>query len=215
MALHTWWLFVGAVFLLSGTPGPNMLHIMTRSVDMGLRRSIAAMAGCLTAVVIVLAASAAGLTTLLLALPGAFEVIRYLGVAYLLFLGIKAWRADVAPVNVGGGAGVGGGALSPGLSRGAVFRGGFLIGISNPKLILFAVAFLPQFINPAKAQVPQFAILVGSFAVIEAMWYGVYALGGRSLSRHLGRPNVKRAFNRATGAIFMGFGLMLLKVKPA
>lgn len=209
MALHTWWLFVGAVFLLSGTPGPNMLHVMTRSVDMGFRRSMAAMAGCLSAVVIVLAASAAGLTTLLLALPGAFEVIRYAGVAYLLFLGVKAWRADVAPVDVGDGS------IAPGLSHFAVLRGGFLIGISNPKLILFAVAFLPQFVNPAKAQMPQFAILVGTFAVIEAFWYAVYALGGHSLSRYLNKPAVKRAFNRMTGAIFVGFGLALLKVKPA
>lgn len=209
MALHTWWLFVGAVFLLSGTPGPNMLHILTRSVDMGLKRSVAAMAGCLSAVVIVLAASAAGLTTLLLALPGAFEVIRYAGVAYLLYLGVKAWRADIAPLDVSEGA------LPPTLSRSAVFRGGFLIGISNPKLILFAVAFLPQFINPARPQVPQFATLVASFAVIEAFWYGVYALGGRSLSRYLAKPVVKRAFNRVAGAIFIGFGLALLRVKPA
>lgn len=209
MALHTWWLFVGAVFLLSGTPGPNMLHILTRSVDMGLKRSVAAMAGCLSAVVLVLAASAAGLTTLLLALPGAFEVIRYAGVAYLLYLGIKAWRADIAPLDVSEAV------LPRSLSRTTLFRGGFLIGISNPKLILFAVAFLPQFINPARAQVPQFATLVATFAVIEAFWYGVYALGGRSLSRYLAKPAVKRAFNRVTGAIFVGFGLALLRVKPA
>ncbi|MFN3676225.1 MAG: LysE family translocator [Sphingomonas pseudosanguinis] len=209
MALHTWWLFVGAVFLLSGTPGPNMLHILTRSVDMGLKRSVAAMAGCLSAVVLVLAASAAGLTTLLLALPGPFEVIRYAGVAYLLYLGIKAWRADIVPLDVSEAV------LPRSLSRTALFRGGFLIGISNPKLILFAVAFLPQFINPARAQVPQFATLVATFAVIEAFWYGVYALGGRSLSRYLAKPAVKRAFHRVTGAIFVGFGLALLRVKPA
>lgn len=209
MALHTWWLFVGAVFLLSGTPGPNMLHILTRSVDMGLKRSVAAMAGCLSAVMLVLAASAAGLTTLLLALPGAFEVIRYAGVAYLLYLGVKAWRADIAPLDVSEAV------LPRSLSRTALFRGGFLIGISNPKLILFAVAFLPQFINPARAQVPQFATLVATFAVIEAFWYGVYALGGRSLSRYLAKPAVKRAFNRVTGAIFVGFGLALLRVNPA
>ena len=179
MALHSWWLFVGAVFLLSGTPGPNMLHILTRSVDMGVKRSVAAMAGCLAAVVLVLAASAAGLTTLLLALPGAFEVIRYAGVAYLLYLGVKAWRADIAPLDIREGA------LPPSLSRTALFRGGFLIGISNPKLILFAAAFLPQFINPARPQIPQFSTLVATFAVIEAFWYGVYALGGRSLSRYL------------------------------
>lgn len=209
MTLHAWWLFVAAVFLLSGTPGPNMLHILSRSVEMGLKRSVAAMAGCLLAVVTVLAASAAGLTTLLLALPGAFEVLRYAGVAYLIFLGIKAWRSEVAPLDVDGAP------LRTSASAITVFRGGFAIGISNPKLILFAAAFLPQFVNPAAPQGPQFAILVATFAVVETFWYAVYAFGGRSLSRYLGRPAIKRAFNRVTGAIFVGFGLALLTARPS
>ena len=209
MTLHTWWLFLAAVFLLSGTPGPNMLHILSRSVDMGMKRSIAAMAGCLMAVVTVLSASAAGLTTLLLALPGAFEILRYCGVAYLLYLGIKAWRSEVAPVDIGEGE------LPRGLSPIALFRGGFAIGISNPKLILFAAAFLPQFVNPASPQAPQFAILVVSFAAVECGWYLVYAAGGHSLSRSLARPAIRRVFNRVTGAIFIGFGAILLKAKAA
>ena len=209
MTWHSWWLFAGAVFLLSGTPGPNMLHILSRSVEMGMARSVAAMTGCLTAVVAVLSASAAGLTTLLLALPGAFEVLRYAGVAYLIYLGIKAWRTEVAPLDVGDGT------LPPIVSLAGLFRGGFAIGISNPKLILFAAAFLPQFVTPTQPQVPQFAILVATFAVVESFWYGVYALGGRSLSRYLGRPAIKRAFNRLTGVIFVGFGLALLKTKPS
>ncbi|MEN3748877.1 LysE family translocator [Sphingomonas sp. HF-S3] len=207
MTLHSWWLFVAAVFLLSGTPGPNMLHIMSRSIDSGLKRCIFAMAGCLLAIVAVLSASAAGLTTLLLALPGAFEVLRYLGVAYLIWLGIKAWRSAVPPIDVGAGP------LPPAVSSLAAFRGGFAIGISNPKLLLFAAAFFPQFINPAAPQVPQFAILVGTFAVIESFWYAVYALGGRGLAQHLRRPSVRRAFNRISGTIFIGFGLALLGVK--
>lgn len=209
MALQTWWLFVGAVFLLSGTPGPNMLHVMTRSLDMGLKRSMAAMAGCLSALVTILTMSAAGLTTLLLAVPGAFEVLRYAGAAYLVFLGIKAWRAHVMPLDVGEGD------LMPSVSHATVFRGGFAIGISNPKLILFAAAFLPQFVDPAEPKVPQFAILVATFAVVEAFWYGVYALGGRSFARFLKRPSIKLAFDRVTGVIFIGFGLALLKAKPA
>ncbi|AXB78257.1 LysE family translocator [Novosphingobium sp. P6W] len=209
MTLHTWWLFVAAVFLLSGTPGPNMLHILSRSVEMGMKRSIIAMAGCLSAIVLVLSASAAGLTTLLLALPGAFEVLRYAGVAYLVFLGIKAWRSKVTPLDVGDAP------LPVAVSGAALFRGGFAIGISNPKLILFAAAFFPQFIDPALPKAPQFAILVGSFAVVETFWYGVYASGGRSLSRYLSRPAIKQAFNRVTGAIFIGFGLALLKIKPS
>lgn len=208
MTLQTWWLFVGAVFLLSGTPGPNMLHILSRSVDLGLRRSVAAMAGCLSGIVLVLAASAAGLATLFLALPGAFEVLRYAGVAYLIFLGVKAWRSEARPLDVGSPA------LAAALSPAALFRGGFAISISNPKLILFAAAFLPQFIDPALPRAPQFAILVLTFAVVESFWYGVYALGGRSLARHLSRPAVKRLFDRVTGLIFIGFGLALLRVKP-
>ena len=99
MTLQTWWLFVMAVFLLSGTPGPNMLHILQRSVDFGVRRTVAAMAGCLAGLMTILTASAAGLTALLLAIPGAFEVLRWLGTAYLVWLGIKAWRADPTPTR--------------------------------------------------------------------------------------------------------------------
>jgi len=209
MTLHTWWLFIAAVFLLSGTPGPNMLHILSRSVELGWRRSVAAMAGCLLALILILGASAAGLTTLLLALPGAFEVLRYVGVAYLVYLGIKAWRRepqtdDTVDVR-----------SLPRLSAMAVFRGGFAIGASNPKLILFAAAFLPQFVDPSRSQAPQFAVLVATFASVESFWYAVYALGGRSLSGYLARPTLRRLFDRITGTIFIGFGLVLLRAKPA
>lgn len=210
MSLHTWWLFVVAVFLLSGTPGPNMLHILSRSVDLGVRRAVFAMAGCLAAVTLVLVTSAAGLTALLLAVPGAFEVLRYLGVGYLVYLGVKAWRAEVEPVDAEEGT-----FLPLEVSAARLFRAGFAIGISNPKLLLFAAAFLPQFVNPRLPEAPQFAILVATFAALECFWYFVYALGGRSLARHLRRPPVKRWFNRLTGGIFIGFGLALLKAKPA
>jgi threonine/homoserine/homoserine lactone efflux protein len=204
MTLHLWWLFVVAVFLLCGTPGPNMLHVMTRSVAFGARRSIAAMAGCLCALVLVLAASAAGLSALLAAWPRVFDALRYAGVAYLVFLGIKAWRGAGAPVDVGSDA------LPVAASARRLFRGGFVIGISNPKLLLFAAAFLPQFVDRGAPQAPQFAILVVTFAVVESFWYGVYALCGRTLARHLRRPALRRGFDRATGGIFIGFGAALL-----
>ena len=204
MTLHLWWLFVVAVFLLCGTPGPNMLHVMTRSVAFGARRSIAAMAGCLCALVLVLAASAAGVSALLAAWPRVFDALRYAGVAYLVFLGIKAWRGAGAPVDVGSDA------LPVAASAGRLFRGGFVIGISNPRLLLFAAAFLPQFVDRGSPQAPQFAILVVTFAVVESFWYGVYAMCGRTLARHLRRPALRRGFDRATGGIFIGFGAALL-----
>lgn len=211
MTLQTWWLFVMAVFLLSGTPGPNMLHILQRSVDFGVRRTVAAMAGCLAGLVSILAASAAGLTALLLAIPGAFEVLRWLGTGYLVWLGIKAWRADPTPLDPNDDAPI----ADKRLSAAQLFRGGFAISISNPKALLFAAAFFPQFVSAAAPKPPQFAILVLTFAVIECGWYMVYALGGRGLARHLERPALKKAFNRLTGTIFIGFGLLLLRSRQA
>lgn len=204
MTLHAWTVFLVAVILLCGTPGPNMLHVMTRSMTFGARRSLAAMAGCLTALVLVLAASAAGVAALLTAWPRVFDALRYAGVAYPIVLGIKAWRGAGGPVDLGADT------LPRTMSAARLFRGGFVIGISNPKLLLFAAAFLPQFVNRAAPQGPQFAVLVVTFAVVESLWYAVYAMSGRTLARHLTRPALRRAFDRATGAVFVGFGLALL-----
>ncbi|MCJ2187054.1 LysE family translocator [Novosphingobium beihaiensis] len=209
MSLHTLWIFATAVFLLSGTPGPNMLHIMSRSVELGFKRSMAAMAGCLLGLLSLLTASAVGLGALLHALPGVFDALRLAGAAYLLYLAVKAWRSPVAedgtPVEW----------ARPTASWQSLLRGGFAISISNPKAIIFAAAFLPQFIDPAKPQAPQFATLLAVFTVIEGFWYCIYATGGRAISRHLSRAGVKRAFNRITGGLFAGFGLSLLAWRAA
>jgi threonine/homoserine/homoserine lactone efflux protein len=211
MTLHIWWLFVLAVFVLCGTPGPNMLHIMTRSVRFGMRRSMAAMAGCLTALVTVLCASALGLSAVLMASPRLFDSLRYAGVGYLLYLGVKAWRGGDAPLDVGVGAGVG--PLAARASAVPLYRGGLVIGFSNPKLLLFATAFLPQFVDRGQPQGPQFAILIATFAVLETIWYAIYAAGGAKLVAYLERPSAMRAFNRVTGGIFIGFGAALLGMR--
>jgi len=208
MTLHTWWLFLTAVFLLSATPGPNMLHVLGRSVRFGPRGSLAAMVGCLSAVLLVLVASAAGLSAVLLASPTLFDALRYAGVAYLAYLGIQAWRGADAPIRVGDGAAP----VRPSAIR--LVRDGFLIGASNPKLLLFAGAFFPQFVDADRPQGPQFAILVATFAAVEVFWYGVYAVSGARLAATLTRPALKRLFDRATGAIFLGFGAVLLGTRP-
>ncbi|MCW1384158.1 LysE family translocator [Novosphingobium sp. KCTC 2891] len=204
MALHTWWLFVVTVFFVSASPGPNMLHVMARSVELGVARSVAAMAGCFVAVLSLLTASALGLTALLLAIPGAFAVLRVLGAGYLIWLGYKAWTAEDAPIDIGEGE------VSPQLSTWRIFRTAFVIGISNPKALLFAAAFLPQFIDASRPELPQFGVMVLTFGVIEISWYFVYALGGRSIASALTRPSLKTLFNRVTGGLFVAFGLAML-----
>ena len=207
MNWHTGWVFAVTVFLLSGTPGPNMLHVLSRAVSLGFARSIPAMIGCLVAVVAVLSISAAGLGALLAASPRAFEALRYLGVAYLFWLGYKAWRGSAqspqdAPVS------------SPAVSSWRVFINGLIVGFGNPKLLLFAAAFLPQFIVPSQPQMTQLIILVMTFAACEMFWYMAYALGGTQLRRYLTRPAMRRAFDRFTGVLFAGFGVLLLRFRP-
>jgi threonine/homoserine/homoserine lactone efflux protein len=167
------------------------------------------MTGCLTAVILIMTASAAGLSAVLAASPRLFQALRYAGVAYLVWLGIKAWRGRGSPIDVGATSL----AAAP-LSNGSLFRGGFIIGLCNPKLLMFAAAFLPQFIDRAAPQAPQFAIIVGTFAVAESFWYAVYGLGGRTLATYLTRPVLIRLFNRITGGIFVGFGVALLRLEP-
>lgn len=202
MTLQTWWLYVTAVFLISATPGPNMLHVMVQSIHHGARRSVASMAGLMTANLVCLLASAAGLGALLKASPVLFDALRYAGVGYLVWLGIKAWRAPV------GGDPRAEKPAPPSLT--AMFGAGLGTGFSNPKLIVFAAALFPQFIDTNAPFAPQLATLIVSFAAIEAFWFSMYALGGRSLSAWLAPANRQRLFNRVTGGVFVAFGIALL-----
>ncbi|WP_240993671.1 LysE family translocator [Asaia bogorensis] len=208
MTLQTWWLFVVTVFFISATPGPNMMHALGRSVQVGFRRSTAAMAGCVTALLLALVLSVMGIGAILVAMPRLFDVIRYAGAAYLVYLGIKAWRASDMSESPGAGIGQ--------LQRVSVwmlYRTGFLVGISNPKLLLFAAAFFPQFIDHHQPVLPQFGILVATYLVSDGLWLTLYGLGGRSLSRFLMRRPVRRAFNRLTGVVFVVFGIVVLRAK--
>jgi len=205
VTLETWWLYLGAVVLISCTPGPNVLYVTTRSIRFGLGPAFIGVAGCLTALVLMLTGSVAGLSALLLALPGAFDVLKIAGAAYLVYLGIQVWRepvADEAPPPSTGTSGV------------ALFRDGFLVGISNPKLLVFAAAFFPQFIDPTRAWGPQFALMVATFLGVELFFYSIYALTGRKLADRLMHGIWRRWLNRISGAVFMGFGVALLRFKP-
>ena len=202
MSLNTWWLFILMTFVVSATPGPNMLFVMSVSARHGIRAAVIAMLGCMTALVAMMSLSAAGLGALLHTFPAVFEALRLAGAAYLAYLGVKCWRAPVhdAVADV---------ADVPAVQTSAIYRQGFLVAASNPKAILFAAAFFPQFINPGLAKLPQFAILLTTFSVIEVAWYFVYAVSGKRLSSYLQRAKVMRMFNRLTGGVFIGFaGLM-------
>ena len=204
MTLPIWWLFVLMAFVHLGTPGPNMLLVMSIGARSGLRMSVATMAGCMSVVLATMSLSTAGLGALLLTLPSLFNALRLAGAAYLAYLGLKSWfslvhdQALSAPQQ-----------NEPAARPGALFRQGMLVAASNPKALLFFTAFFPQFINPQVAKLPQFAILLTTFALIEGSWFVVYAASGKRLSTYLQSASVMRAFNRLTGGVFIGFAAMM------
>ena len=204
MSLSTWWLFVVMTFVVSATPGPNMLLVMSISARHELRSAVVTMAGCMTALLAMMSISAAGLGALLQAFPTVFDTLRIAGAAYLAYLGIKCWRSPVQEQRPGSRQPSG-----PTATSGALYRQGFLVAASNPKAILFAAAFFPQFINPELVKLQQFAILLATFSVIEVSWYFVYAASGKQLSVYLQRASVMKAFNRLTGGVFVGFAALM------
>lgn len=208
MTLSTWWLFILMTFVVSATPGPNMLFVMSTSARHGVRAAVVAMLGCMTALLAMMSVSAAGLGALLQTFPTVFEALRLAGAAYLAYLGVKCWRSPVQDRRGDGATGTPA-TSEPTVPSGAIYRQGFLVAASNPKAILFAAAFFPQFINPDAAQLPQFAILLTTFTVIEVGWYFVYAVSGKRLSIYLQRATVMRAFNRLTGGVFIGFAALM------
>jgi threonine/homoserine/homoserine lactone efflux protein len=207
MTLHTWWLFVAMTFVVSATPGPNMLLVMSHSARFGLRSAVATMCGCMTSLLAMMSISAAGMGVLLHAFPAVFDAMRLAGAAYLAYLGIQGWRAPVADATE---AGV---ATAPRQTNAQLYRQGALVAASNPKAILFAAAFFPQFLNPALPQLGQFAILLSTFAAIEVSWYLVYAVSGHKLSHYLRQARVMKVFNRVTGGIFVGFAALMATVR--
>jgi threonine/homoserine/homoserine lactone efflux protein len=234
MKLSTWWLFVTATFFISAAPGPNMLLIMNQSVRFGLRASMASMAGCMTALMIMFTLSALGLGVLLQSAPTVFDALRWAGALYLAYLGYKVWTAPVEPIesdikpvetqvinqtdnyNIDSKSGNKYATYSRKLStleQLKHFKLGFFTAGSNPKALLFAAALLPQFISSHLPQMPQLVILLLTFSVLEILWYFIYALGGLSMAQQLRKPNVLRWFNRVTGGAFIGFAGVMAVIK--
>jgi threonine/homoserine/homoserine lactone efflux protein len=201
MSLQLWLAYVAAVFVISGTPGPNMLLSMTHGIHHGLRRTFSTMLGLLSGVTIILAISLAGLGAVLVASSFAFEVIKYVGAAYLIYLGIRTWRSASSEVET---------QIRPDAQHGwARYRIGLFVALSNPKAILFGVAFFPQFIDHNAPLPMQAGILLLTFILIETAWMCVYASGGARLALWLREGRRMEWFNRAAGTAFIGAGLML------
>jgi threonine/homoserine/homoserine lactone efflux protein len=201
MTLSTYLLYVAAVALLIITPGPTMLMCMTNAINHGPRRAMTSVAGAVTAVLCVMMLSAMGLGALLAASETAFLAAKIAGAAYLTWLGIKTFRSD-AVLQMEGQA-----SAAP---RRSFYLQGVLVGASNPKAVLFFAAFFPQFLNPAEAIAPQFAILALTFIAFEFTVLTMCALGVARLMPLLRSSTPVRWINRICGGLFTLMGGLLL-----
>ncbi|WP_137972290.1 LysE family translocator [Pseudomonas sp. F(2018)] len=199
MALHTWLIYLTAVLGLSLTPGPNGLLALTHGALYGHRRALWTVTGGMLGFVLLMALSMFGLAALLKASVHALLVLKWLGATYLIWLGIQLWRAPALHLTPLESA-----EPRPGLQ---LFRQGLLSALSNPKVILFFGAFLPQFLDPARSLWLQFAVMAATFAIVEGI---VEYLLARTAQRT--RPWLERAgrgFNRCCGGLFAAMGLAL------
>lgn len=208
MDLNLWLIYLAAAVGLSLTPGPNGLLVLTHGMRFGWRRAAPTAFGGVAGFMVLVAASLAGLGALLAASEKAFEIAKWIGAAYLVFLGIRTWRAPAAVIEQarpGHSPAAQGLVVGPGWRR--RFVEGFIVAVSNPKALIFFAAFLPQFMQPGTALWLQFLILGGTFGLVELVYELVVARAAQRIAPWLGRNG--RWFNRLAGATFIGIGGVL------
>jgi threonine/homoserine/homoserine lactone efflux protein len=199
MALDTYVIYLLAAIGLSLSPGPNGLLALTHGALHGSRRTLYTISGGALGFVTVIALSMFGIGALLQASLAWLAVLKWAGGAYLVWLGVQVWRSPPIGLEIDGNA--------PAQSGGSMFRQGLLSAMTNPKALLFFAAFLPQFIDPARPLLLQFALMAGSFAMIEIATEMLIAGAAQRISPWLQR--VGRRFNEACGALFIAIGAAL------
>ncbi|KAF1019549.1 MAG: Homoserine/homoserine lactone efflux protein [Paracidovorax wautersii] len=204
MSLHDFLLFLPACFALNLSFGPNNLLSVTYGARYGVPVAMNAGLGRLAAFVIMITISGLGMGTLLLASETAFTVVKYLGAAYLIWLGVKLLRAKAPSADLPLSQHTGEAAPSTRL----LVRQEFMVAIGNPKAILIFTAFLPQFAVPHNYTMSYVQIGI-TFLLLEWATIGLYGWLGRRMGRYTRRAGAMRWFNRASGSLMVFFGLVL------
>ena len=197
MEFGNWLLYAVAAIGLSLTPGPNGLLALTHGALFGVRKTLATVFGGITGFFLVIAMSMFGIGALLATSASLLIALKWIGGAYLAFLGIQVWRSPALSVS----------RTEVSAKSAQLYRAGLFSALSNPKGILFFVAFLPQFIDPERSLVVQFAIMAATFLVIELLYEIMVAALADRITPWLGR--VGKNFNRTFGAVFVAIGVLL------
>jgi threonine/homoserine/homoserine lactone efflux protein len=200
-------LFLGAGLLLLVVPGPSVLYVVTQSVSHGRRAGIASVAGITTGTLVHIAAATVGLSALLASSSVAFDVVKYLGAAYLIVVGIRrlaGWDRGTEPD------------ARPTRDLGRLYRQGIVVNTFNPKTALFFLAFLPQFVDPSRgaawAQILVLGILFATLGFLsDSTWALVAGTLGEQLRQSRRFPAVQRY---VSGSVFVGLGAVAALSAP-
>jgi threonine/homoserine/homoserine lactone efflux protein len=193
-------LFVVAALLLLITPGPAVLYIVARSMDQGRRAGLVSMLGVHAGTLVHIGAAAAGLSAVLMASATAFSVVKYLGAAYLVYLGVRRLR-DRSVVAA---------TRPPAVSLRRAFADGFVVNVLNPKTALFFLAFLPQFVDVTRGHVGAQIVVLGLvFVGLGLVTDGLYALGAGTAAGWLrSSPRFLAGERWVSGGMYIGLGIV-------
>lgn len=197
MSVDVWLAFVVAATVVIGIPGPTNLMVMAYALRRGRRAGLATVFGVLPGVTLAMVVSLAGLGALLATSALLFGAVKWLGAAYLVYLGIRQWRAPItvdARVETEGDAGM--------------MRDAFLVTLLNPKGVVFFGAFFPQFLDPSGPLLMQMVLLGGTFLLVVLPINSAYALLAAAVGNRLEDVRWRRRFNRAGGSMLIGAGVM-------
>ena len=204
---HDLWAFLAASFLLWLTPGPDTMYILARSVAQGRRAGIMSALGIGSGLLIHTLSAGLGLSAILATSAWAFAAVRTAGAAYLVYLGLMTLRKKIGTLATQG--------PSP-VSSWRVYREGVLCNTLNPKVAIFFLALLPQFVDPAAGRGPMPFLFLGAlFVVGGTLWCLGQATCAASATRTIRRnPALLRWLERLTGCVYIALGLNLLRSKP-
>lgn len=206
MSPESWLAFALASAVLLALPGPTVLLIVSYALGHGRRAALPTVAGVALGDLTAMTASLLGLGVLLAASAELFTVLRLIGAAYLVLLGVRLWRAPVGSHGPGD---------APAIAPRRMLAHAYAVTALNPKSIVFFVAFLPQFIDAHAPLVPQLVICEVTFIVLATLNALGYALAASAARRAIRRPSVQRAVNRTGGALLMGAGVFAAAWKKA
>lgn len=200
MPIEIWTMYVVTVLAMMSTPGPSHLLMLSNSMAHGFKRSLATVAGDLTANLLQMLAAGLGLAALLTVYGNALAIIKWLGVAYLIFLGIRIIRnagtrntdsQEAAPA-----------------SAGKLWLQGFITSATNPKAIVFFAALFPQFISADGAFWPQFIILSITYIVIDGLFLCAYGMGASWIANRF-TGSTRTTIEKAGGGLMLGAAVLL------